>query len=361
MTSARLSRATRGLRPADPVRRGLLLAFGAAVGSAMGVVPYKAATDRAATEQVVVALLVCAAVLNTLGSVVSATRGRPEEPVESAGGLAEIDVETPDPDVPFSAEPAAAVRARASMRITVGVGVLLGLLAALANWTASEAISRLEVSIASLLIQMQVLFAALLARVWLGERVGRRFLAGALVALAGLAIMQGVGRGPATAAVLWGLASAACFGSMQVITRRWIRDIRTVVVNALRLWIAAAVVAAVPGAAAGLVDLPASTWALAAAAALCGPFLGRLMMMQSAHYVPAATSTLVGLSSPVLALAFGWTLLGELPSWAEVLGGAVVVAGMAVAVGNRARRAGGRDRNVPSGTTPPGGVREQEG
>jgi drug/metabolite transporter (DMT)-like permease len=310
---------------------------------------------------VVVALLVSAALFNTLGSVVSATRGRTEEPVESAGGLAEIDVETPDPDVPVTAEPTTAERRQTSMRITVGVGILLGMLAALANWTASEAISRLEVSIASLLIQMQVLFAALLARVWLGERVGRRFLAGALVALAGVAIMQGVGGGPATAAVLWGLASAACFGSMQVITRRWIRDIRTVVVNALRLWIAAAVVAAVPGAMAGVVDLPASTWALAAAAALCGPFLGRLMMMQSAHYVPAATSTLMGLSSPVLALGFGWILLDELPSWAEMLGGAVVVVGMAVAVGNRARRAGGPDRNVPSGATSSGDAGAQEG
>ena len=58
-------------------------------------------------------------------------------------------------------------------------------------------------------------------------------------------------------------------------------------------------------------------------------------MMNSTHYVPAATSTLMGLMSPVLALLFGWVLLGELPGGAEVLGGAIVVVGMLVAVSRR--------------------------
>jgi drug/metabolite transporter (DMT)-like permease len=43
----------------------------------------------------------------------------------------------------------------------------------------------------------------------------------------------------------------------------------------------------------------------------------------------------MGLMSPVLALLFGWVLLGELPGGAEVLGGAIVVVGMLVAVSRR--------------------------
>ena len=135
--------------------------------------------------------------------------------------------------------------------------------------------------------------------------------------------------------MLWGLGAAACFGSMQVVTRRWITRIHPPTVNALRLWISAFGVALVPGALVGAVALPISVVGLAALAAVCGPFLGRLMMMNSAHYIPAATSTLMGLMSPVLALLFGWVLLSELPGGAEVLGGAVVVAGMLIAVGRR--------------------------
>lgn len=315
---------------ADPLRWGLLLAFGAAVGSAAGVVPYKAATERADASYVVIAMLVSAALLNTAASAATRRFGGPAEPVESASGLAEIDLETADPlstDLPPIAAP--------SRGLTLRVGLVLGVLGAAANWTASEAVAALEVSVAALLIQMQVLFAALLARVWLGERVGRRFLLGALVALAGLATMQGVGGSASGAAMLWGLGAAACFGSMQVVTRRWITQIHPPTVNALRLWISAFGVALVPGALAGALDLPISVVALAALAAVCGPFLGRLMMMNSAHYIPAATSTLMGLLSPVLALLFGWLLLSELPGGAEVLGGAVVVAGMLIAVGRR--------------------------
>ncbi|MCP4434731.1 MAG: DMT family transporter [Actinomycetia bacterium] len=345
------------LRPTDPVTWGLLLAFGAAVGSAMGVIPYKVATDRAEPEYVVVALLVSAAILNTFGSIFSAIRGNDREPVDSVGGLAEVDVEAADP---LRTEQPAMARAT-SMQLTIGVGILLGLIAAVANWTASEAITRLEVSIAQLLIQMQVLFAALLARIWLGEKVGRRFLGGALLALLGLAVMQGVGGASAGVAVLWGLGSAACFGSMQVITRRWIERIHPVVVNALRLWIAAAIVALVPGALVGAMGLPIAVIGLAAAAAACGPFLGRLMMMHSAHFIPAATSTLMGLFAPVLALGFGWMLLSELPSGTELLGGALVVAGMFVAVSGRARRTGGADRNVPAEAAAPDAGRESDG
>ena len=315
---------------ADPLRWGLLLAFGAAVGSAAGVVPYKEATDRADASYVVIAMLVSAALLNTAGSAASRRLGRPVEPVDSTSGLAEVDVETADPfhtEQPGTEEP--------SRQLTVGVGLLLGALAAVANWTASEAISALEVSVAALLIQMQVLFAALLARIWLGERVGPRFAAGAAVTLAGLAVMQGVGGAASGAAMLWGLGAAACFGSMQVVTRRWITRIHPPTVNALRLWIAAVGVSLVPGALAGALELPLAVVGLAAAAAMCGPFLGRLMMMNSAHYIPAATSTLMGLMSPVLALLFGWVLLGELPGGAEVLGGAIVVVGMLVAVSRR--------------------------
>jgi probable blue pigment (indigoidine) exporter len=129
---------------------------------------------------------------------------------------------------------------------------------------------------------------------------------------------------------------------MQVVTRRWITRIHPPTVNALRLWISALGVALVPGAIAGAFGLPGSVVGLAALAAVCGPFLGRLMMMNSAHYIPAATSTLMGLMSPVLALIFGWTLLGELPGGAEVLGGAIVVVGMLVAVSRR---------SVPDGQT----------
>ena len=101
--------------------------------------------------------------------------------------------------------------------------------------------------------------------------------------------------------------------------------------NALRLWIAVAVVAAVPGSVAGALELSWQVAALAAAAAFSGPFLGRLMLMFAARHLTAAMSTLFGLATPVLALGADWAFLHSQPSAAQYAGGAVVMAGMLLA------------------------------
>jgi drug/metabolite transporter (DMT)-like permease len=289
----------------DLVRRGMLLAFGAAGGAAIGLIPYKIAVRDAAPEHVVVAMLLAAALFNSISSVGPVARRR-----------------------------AGTDTSKLSLKATLITGVVLGVLAAGANFTASEAVSRLDASVSSVLIQMQVLFAAALAWAWLHERVRRRFVLGAAVAIVGVALMQtgGVGGGLGDGGVLWGLAAAACFGSMQVVTRRFIDRIEPVWVNALRLWIAVLIVAALPGSLAGVLDLPARIVALAAAAAFCGPFLGRLMMMMSARYVPAATSTLIGLSAPLIALFADWLILDGFPDTRQWIGGCVIGLGMIVAI-----------------------------
>ena len=329
--------------------RGMALAFGAAAGTAAGLVPFKLAADQAEPEYIVVALLASAAVFNTLGSLVPVARRRADRRrgstideaeaadgtlLESAGGLGEVDLET--------SEPHARDRRRSSLRVTLWVGLVLGVLAATANFTASEAVSQLDASVSAVLIQMQVLFAALLGWLWLHEGVTRRFVVGAVMAIVGVAVIQGggAGSGAGSGASVWGLVAAACFGTMQVVTRRYIEQIEPVWVNALRLWIAVVLVASVPGSLSGALELSAEVVLLAAAAAFCGPFLGRLMMMLSARYIPAATSTLIGLSSPVLALLGDWLFLDGLPAARQWLGGAVVVAGMLLAVAPAARRSG---------------------
>jgi drug/metabolite transporter (DMT)-like permease len=299
------------------------LAFLGAAGAALGLIPFKLATREADAQHLAVALLALAAILNTAGSAAHLARRRvADRTIDSMSGLGEVDVEVGGP----AQQP--------SLRVTVWAGIVLGVLAAMANVAAAEAVARLDASISSLLIQLQVLFAVVLGWIWLGERVTARFVFGAGVALAGVVVVQGGGDGGTSSAdgVVWGLGAAACFGAMQVFTRRYIERIEVVWVNVLRLWIAVGLISLVPGSLAGALDLPAKLIALVALAAVCGPIFGRLMLIASARYIPAATTTLIGLSAPVVALVGDWLVLDSVPAAGQWLGGIIVAVGVLAAI-----------------------------
>ncbi|MEL7206621.1 MAG: DMT family transporter [Actinomycetota bacterium] len=173
---------------------GVRLAFGGAVFAALGIVPFKVATEDAAPEDLVVVVMLAAAVLNSTITAGTLTlhrrRGGPPRPLT---------------------------------RVSIGVAIGMGVLAAGANYTAGQGVAELDASVSTLLIQTQVLMATALGWAWLGERVTPRFLAGALLALVGVAaIPEGGGSGASVSGVLWALAAAGCFGAMQVLTRRHI-------------------------------------------------------------------------------------------------------------------------------------------
>ena len=287
-------------------RLGMLLGIGAATGSALGLIPFKLATRESGVAPLLVILMFSAASLNTLASLPSMWRER--------GG---------DNG-----------RGRASLPLTWMAGLAMGALGALANYGASEAVAHLDAAVAAVLIQLQVVFAALVGFAWLGERVSSRFIGGAALAAIGVAAMR-VGEPAHSAAasgVLWGLVAAAAFGSMQVVVRRFIHRVSPSRLNALRLWIGLSLVAVLPGALAGALGCSPRAILLTALSAFCGPFLGRTMSMYAARHLPAALSTLFGLLTPVLALGADWAILHSAPGPREWVGGAIVIAGMLLAL-----------------------------
>lgn len=286
-------------------RSGMGLAFAAAASAALGIVPYKLATRDAAPEDIVVVLLLAAAIVNSAITAVSLhrDRGRPD------------------------------VGARPLRRIGIWVALWMGVLAAAANYASGQGVAQLDASVSTLLIQMQVLMAAVLGWAWIGEKVTTRFVVGACVAILGVAaIPEGGEAGASVTGVIWTLGAAACFGTMQVLTRRYIHRIDIMWVNALRLWVATALVAAVPGSLAGALALDGRILVLAALSGLLGPVVSRLMMMMSARHLPAATTTVIGLSSPVIALAADALVLDGVPTARAWIGGIVVAVGLLIAI-----------------------------
>lgn len=294
-------------------RKGILLSLAAALSAAAFLIPYKAAGEGASRDAVVMAMLAAAAALNTLlilGDRLRAPRA------------------TPAP--------------RRSPRLTLLLSLALAAFTALGNRASAEALVYIGPGLTSVVQQTQILFVAAAAALLLGERITARFALGALIALAGFAVMRlpggmtghtaGAGTALAVTGMLWAVVSAVSFGSMHVITRKFIHRIDPVPVNALRLWFSAAMLACWPSSLTGLDRLDARTWALAGAAALVGPFFGRIALMYALRHISASQSTLLNLTSPVFAFGLGFLAFGTAPTTLELAGGTLILAGTALPV-----------------------------
>jgi O-acetylserine/cysteine efflux transporter len=198
--------------------------------------------------------------------------------------------------------------------------------------------------LAALVLQAQVVFTAVIARLWLGERTGRRQVVGVLVASAGLALV-GAGRGghiPLEALVLC-LAAALSWGFGNVVSRRaalpsssglsmvvWSSLVVPVPLFLLSLVLDGP--ATVGSALAGLgPQALAATLYTAVLASLVGYSIFNGLL---ARY-PASSVAPFVLIAPPVAMLSAWLLLGEGLNTAELVGTATVLLGVLVTVWQR--------------------------
>jgi drug/metabolite transporter (DMT)-like permease len=188
-------------------RLGLTWAFGSAVTGAFFVIPWKLANTAGDPAVSVLLLLTLAALVNTALVV-----GR-----SVASG-------------------------RLALRITgadVWVGVLLAAFTLFGNIASARAIQDLSPALLNVVLRAEVILVAVLAWVFLGERVEGRFWVGAAMAVLGLVVLQGPiedlgAPGFLAAGTGMALAAAVCFSSIAIVTRHFIHRIDPVAANALR-------------------------------------------------------------------------------------------------------------------------------
>ncbi|MDH5676404.1 MAG: DMT family transporter [Myxococcales bacterium] len=290
---------------APDTRRGLLWAFCGSAGAAAFLIPWKIAVEHGEPQLAVLMLLSTAALFNSGTALVNLRRA-------GGGGPAGT-----------------------SWRATLQLSCAFAVLTLLGNWCSAEAISRISGALLAVVQRSEVILVALLGALLLREGVRSSFWVGTAMAGIGLWILQRPG---STAGdfdplgVLYGLASAACFGSMVLLTRRWVSRVKLVPMNAIRLWMSVALWFSVEQRIPRGDELPAELVAGGALAGFFGPFLARLSILQSSRYIPANTTALAALATPVLALLFAFFVLGTLPTERELLGGAVMLVGIAVPV-----------------------------
>lgn len=294
-------------------QRGVLWALFGAVMSAGFVIPWKMATEHGEASLITLVLLVAAAVFNTAASFV------PQLRVEHEG--------------------------QRPLGPTLRLSVVFAALSLAGNWSSAEAVRHVSSALLSVLARCEVLVVGVLGIALLGERPGRPFWVGAAVAGAGLWLLQRPDAGAAAGSgafdpvgVLYGLGAAAAFGTMVVLTRRHVGQVRLVVLNALRLWLGVLMWFAIERRIPTAEELAPELVLYASLAAFFGPFLSRLGALFSARHVAASTTAVTSLSAPAFTLLFSFLLLGTLPTSQELLGGAVLLVGVAIPLGAGARK-----------------------
>jgi terminal-alkyne amino-acid exporter len=185
---------------------------------------------------------------------------------------------------------------------------------------------------ASLLISTAPLFVAVLASATLHERLETRTKLGLAVAFAG-AVVIATGQGVAlSAGAIVVLAAAVCQASYFVIQKPLLARYRPIDATAYAMWLGTLLIlpfgAGVPGA---LAHAGAGPLLAVALLGLGASAVGFFSWAYANAQLPVARVSAALYVVPVVAIAVAYVWLGELPSAASLAGGALAVAGVALA------------------------------
>lgn len=231
-------------------------------------------------------------------------------------------------------------------RELVGLALLGVVGMAMVQWLYFVAISRLPVGIALLLEFTAPVLVALWARFVLREHVRARVWWALAACLCGLALVAQVGRGVAldTLGVAAGLAAAVALATYFLLGDRLVRQrdplstqtwcmvfaaLFWVVVQPLWTFDAAVlgVDVVLPGLDGGALPL----WVLAAWIVVLGTVVPYVLVLVGVRRLGPARTGLIGMVEPVGAAAVAWVALGESMTPLQLVGGAVVLLGVAMA------------------------------
>ena len=207
------------------------------------------------------------------------------------------------------------------------------------------AIDAVGAGLATVLANLQVVIVGLLAWVFLGERPSSRMLVSIPLVLSGVVLISGVigagayGDDPALG-VLFGVLTALSYALFILVLRQGSADLRRPAGPLFDATLTSAVLCALGGIALGRLDplpgLESQLWLVTLA--LTSQVLGWLLISFSLPRLPAALTSIILTLQPVGSVILGVALLAEAPSPVQVIGVAVVVAGVVLATAKSRER-----------------------
>jgi len=204
----------------------------------------------------------------------------------------------------------------------------------LAFWHSS--IQLTSVANSTLLANLASIFVTLAAWIFLGQRPSGLFLAGLAAALAGVAMLVKTSLGFSGTALLGDALGVvtAMFYAGYILAVKGLRDRGETTLRLMAIATTLTTVLLYPVAlASGEVMLPHSAygWMILLGLALISHAAGQGLIAYALAHLPATFSSVGLLLQPVIAAFFAWVLLGEPLLALQIVGGAVVLAGIYLA------------------------------
>lgn len=209
-----------------------------------------------------------------------------------------------------------------------------------------HAIEAVGAGLSTVLGNIQVVFVGLIAWAVLGERPDNRSLLAIPVVLGGVVLISGaIGAGAygedPVLGVVFGLSNAVAYALFLLILRRGNADERRPAGPLFDATLSGAIFSALGGLAVGDLDLmptaEAHAWLLLLA--LSSQVLGWLLISVSLPRLPALLTSILLMLQPVSTVGLGALLLSEAPSAVQLMGVAIVIAGVALATSRPRERA----------------------
>jgi drug/metabolite transporter (DMT)-like permease len=242
-------------------------------------------------------------------------------------------------------------RAWRDRRIAIAAGVFFA--ADLIMW--HHSIGDVGAGLATVLANIQVVLVPLVAWAVLAERPGHRVLAALPIALLGVVLISGAlehgayGRDPARGTG-FGLGAGIAYVGFLLLLRRGGADLRRPAGPLFDATATATVLCVIAGVIIGDAQLvpswPSAGWLVVLA--LTSQVLGWLLITTSLPRLPAALTSLLLTVQPVGSVALGALILGESPTWLQLIGVAMVLAALLTATRPGGARAAARRAVVPS-------------
>lgn len=191
-----------------------------------------------------------------------------------------------------------------------------------------------SVATSTFLVNTTPIYVGLWTVAVLGRSLDRRFLAGALLAMAGCAVLLGIHWDEATrtsGAVLALTAGLFYAAYLLLITaaRREVDAVPALALASIGATLALGIGALVRGD--PLSGFPAHSWGFFAVSALVSQLIGVFGIVWSLRFLPTTLASVGLLAQPVVTALLGWWLLDEALTGLQSLGGLAVLGGIALA------------------------------
>lgn len=214
----------------------------------------------------------------------------------------------------------------------VSAGLALGALQLGAAYALFEGFAQAPVGLVVLLFFVYPLIVSVGAALLFGEELGARRVVVLVIGMAGVALTVGVPESADRAGILLGLAAGVCVAGVVLAARHLMvsHALSPVLLSALMFSSPSLVLVPVAAGRGIDLDLSGAAWATAAGAIVVSGVIAISLFYTGVKLVGAGTASLLGIGEPFAAVLLGYAVLGESLSPLQLVGGALIVAAVAL-------------------------------